>query len=225
MQIKTIQKEKPFYPVSAFRNKLFLYIITTFIVVTGIIITFGGIIIFFVSLDEDPSGDGFGKWLTDYSQELISWYLIISVILMLLAAILVIFYVRNIEYIIEETEVIVRKGIINKTIKHVPFRTITNVSSRYGIYDRIFGIGTCEIETAGKSGQQTGPEEKIEGIRNFREVRDVVLSELRKFRGQYATTTEVEQPTHYEEAIGDIVLQKEVLDELRKIKEILAKNR
>ncbi|MFX1286452.1 MAG: PH domain-containing protein [Promethearchaeota archaeon] len=223
MQLNRIQKEKPFYPVSAFRNKLFLYIITTFIVVTGIIIAFGGMIIFFVSLDDEPSSDGFGKWLTDYSQELISWYLIISVILMLLAAILVIYYVRNIEYIIEDTEVIVKKGIINKTIKHVPFRTITNVSSRYGIYDRLFGIGTCEIETAGKSGQQTGPEEKIEGIRNFREVRDVVLSELRRFRGQYATTTEVEHPTQYEEAIGDVALQKEVLEELRQIKEVLLK--
>lgn len=225
MQINKFQKEKPFYPVSAFRNKLFLYILTTFIAVTGIIITFGGIILFFVGLDDDPSGDGFGKWLTDYSQDLLSWYLTISVILMLLAAILVIFYVRNIEYIIEETEVIVKKGIINKTIKHVPFRTITNVSSRYGIYDRLFGIGTCEIETAGKSGQQTGPEEKIEGIRNFREVRDVVLTELRRFRGQYATTTEVDQPTHYEDSIGDIVLQKEVLDELRQIKEILSQKR
>ncbi|MHA2203841.1 MAG: PH domain-containing protein [Candidatus Hodarchaeales archaeon] len=225
MHINTIQKGKPFYPVSAFRNKLFLYIITTFIGITGIIFGFGGMILFFVNLDEDPSGDGFGRWLTNYSQDLISWYLLISVILMLLAAILAIFYVRNIEYILEDTEVIVRKGIINKTIKHVPFRTITNVSSRYGIYDRLFGIGTCEIETAGKSGQQTGPEEKIEGIRNFREVRDDVLSELRRFRGQYATTTEVEHPAQYEEAIGDIALQKEVLDELRQIKEILAKNR
>lgn len=223
MKIETIQKGKPFYPVSAFRNKLFLYIITTFTVITGAILTLGGIIVFFVSLDDEPSDDGFGRWLEASSQDLIFLYLIISVILMLLAAILVVFYVRNIEFIIEDTEVIVKKGIINRTVKHVPFRTITNVSSRYGIYDRLFGLGTCEIETAGKSGQQTGPEEKIEGIRNFRDVRDVVLRELRRFRGQYATTTELEQPPHYEESIGDLVIQKELLDELREIKEILSK--
>lgn len=219
MQLNRIQKEKPFYPVSAFRNKLFLYIITTFIVVTGIIIAFGGMIIFFVSLDEDPSSDGFGNWLTDYSQELISWYLIISVILMLLAAILVIYYVRNIEYIMEDTEVIVKKGIINKTIKHVPFRTITNVSSRYGIYDRLFGIGTCEIQTAGKSGAQAGPEEKIEGIKNFCEVRDVILTEIRKFRGQYATATELEPSPPPTPADS---FYKEMLVELREIKKLLA---
>ncbi|MFX0210092.1 MAG: hypothetical protein ACFFDT_29190, partial [Candidatus Hodarchaeota archaeon] len=91
--------------------------------------------------------------------------------------------------------------------------------------DRIFGIGTCEIETAGKSGQQTGPEEKIEGIRNFREVRDVILNELRRFRGQYATTTEIEQPIRYEESSGDIGFQRELLDELRQIKKVLTEDR
>ena len=213
-------KGEPFYPVSAFRNKLFLYIITTFVVVTGSILALGVIIDFFIRLDDDPTDDGFGRWLAAAAQDLIVWYLIISVISMLLAAILTIYYVRYIEYSIEETEVIVKKGIINRTIKHVPFRTITNVSSRYGIFDRIFGIGTCEIETAGKSGQQTGPEEKIEGIRNFREVRDVVLEELRKFRTQYATTTEPIQPV--EDSLGDLVYQREVLDELREIKKVLS---
>ena len=222
---KNIQKGEPFYPISAFRNKLFLYIITTFIVVTGAIIIFGGIITFFVSLDTETDDDGFGRWLEAAFPDLVTWYFIISIILMLLAAILVIYYVRNIEYILEDTEVIVKKGIINKTIKHVPFRTITNVSSRYGIYDRMFGIGTCEIETAGKSGQQTGPEEKIEGISNFREVRDVVLKELRQFRGQYATTTEVEHPIQYEESIGDSIFQREVLDELRQIRKVLSEDR
>ena len=222
---KSIQNGEPFYPISAFRNKLFLYIITTFIAVTGAIIILGGIISFFVGLDTDTSDDDFGRWLEAAFPDLVTWYFIISIILMLLAAILVIYYVRNIEYILEDTEVIVKKGIINKTIKHVPFRTITNVSSRYGIYDRMFGIGTCEIETAGKSGQQTGPEEKIEGIHNFREVRDVVLKELRRFRGQYATTTEVEQPIQYEESIGDSIFQREVLEELRQIRKVLSEDR
>ena len=225
MEVKRIQRGEPFYPISAFRNKLFLYIISTFIAITGAIITFGGIITFFVSLDTDTSDDDFGRWLSAAFPDLVAWYFFLSVILMLFAAILVVYYVRNIEYILEDTEVIVKKGLINKTIKHVPFRTITNVSSRYGIYDRMFGIGTCEIETAGKSGQQTGPEEKIEGISNFREVRDAVLNELRRFRGQYATTTEVEQPIRYEESSGDIVFQRELLDELRQIKKVLTEDR
>ncbi|MFX1507685.1 MAG: PH domain-containing protein [Promethearchaeota archaeon] len=225
MEIKSIQKGEPFYPISAFRNKLFLYIISTFIAITGAIITFGGIITFFSSLDTDTSNDDFGRWLSAAFPDLVVWYFFLSFVLMLLVAIMVVYYVRNIEFIIEDTEVIVKKGLINKTIKHVPFRTITNVSSRYGIYDRIFGIGTCEIETAGKSGQQTGPEEKIEGIRDFREVRDVILNELRRFRGQYATTTEVEQAIRYEESSGDIVFQRELLDELRQIKKVLTEDR
>lgn len=176
---------------------------------------------FLVGLDNDPSDDGFYEFLQTASSSLIMWYIIISFSLMFFITILTIYYVRNIEYLIEETEVIVKKGIINRTVKHVPFRTITNVSSRYGIFDRLFGIGTCEIETAGKSGQQTGPEEKIEGIRNFRVVRDIILNELRKLRGQYATTTEISQPTQAEDVLGDVGYQKEILDELQEIKKVL----
>ncbi|MHA2227210.1 MAG: PH domain-containing protein [Candidatus Hodarchaeales archaeon] len=220
-EINSIKKGKPFYPLSAFRNKLFLYIATTFVVVTTCIIAFGGMIAFFASLDSDPSGDDFGKWIFANASNILSWYLFVCIVLMVIAAVLVVFYVNYIEYIIEDTEVIVKKGIINRTIKHVPFRTITNVSSRYGIYDRLFGIGTCEIQTAGKSGQQSGPEEKIEGVRNFREVRDVILAEIRKFRGQYATTTELE-PLE-QEFPGDLQFQRELLTELKEIKEILSK--
>ncbi|NIO19455.1 MAG: PH domain-containing protein, partial [Candidatus Aenigmarchaeota archaeon] len=99
-------------------------------------------------------------------------------------------------------EIYVKKGLINITRKHVPFRTVTNISSRAGPFDRLFGIGTVEIETAGysgpKSGAFSGPEEKIEGIVFYEEVRDFILAELRKFRAPYTTTTEAFYP--HEEA-------------------------
>ncbi|UCE15027.1 MAG: PH domain-containing protein [Candidatus Heimdallarchaeota archaeon] len=218
-EINSYLKGEPFYPISAFRNKLFLYIVSAFVGITTGIVLFGGFIGFFANLDNDPESDAFGRWITTHLPELAAWYLLLSLVIMLLAAILVVAYVRRIEYIVDDTEIVVKKGIINRTIKHVPFRTITNVSSRYGIYDRLFGIGTCEIQTAGKSGTQTGPEEKIEGIKNFCEVRDVVLSEIRKFRGQYATTTELEPSPPPTPADG---FYKEMLVELREIKRLLA---
>ena len=110
------------------------------------------------------------------------------------------------------------------TKKHVPFRTITNISSRAGVIDRLFGIGNVEIQTAGFSGGpagQAGPEEKLEGIIAFEDLTLFVLGELRKFRDPYTTGTEVVFPR--DEAVPrlDGSLDNEILTAIRDIREIL----
>ena len=120
-------------------------------------------------------------------------------------------------------EIYVKKGILTITRKHVPFRTITNISSNAGVFDRLFRLGSVSIETAGYSGSnQTGPEEKLEGIRFYEEVRDFILNELRKFRTPYVTTTEpdkVEEPVPRGPGLDD-----EILITLREIRDLLKKN-
>ncbi|MGY5854381.1 MAG: PH domain-containing protein [Candidatus Thorarchaeota archaeon] len=135
------------------------------------------------------------------------------------------FYVRSIEYsVIAESgetmpEVYVRKGIVNITKKHVMFRVITYISSKAGPFDRLFGIGTVEIQTAGFSGgAQAGskPEEKIEGIPYFEGVRDFILRELRKFKTPYTTATEISLTEDQIEPSNEtIVLLREIRDLLR----------
>ncbi len=157
-------------------------------------------------------------------------------IIVLPALIAIPLYVRTFEYsVISESgnsmpEIYVRKGLINVTKKHVPFRTITNISSRAGPLDRIFGIGNVEIQTAGISGGMApGPEEKLEGIVFFEEVRDFVLQELRKFRAPYTVGTEVEaEPEVYPqfkrtESTGSI--NEEILTVLQEIRDILSRER
>ena len=137
-------------------------------------------------------------------------------------------YFRSFEYSVisasGETmpEVYVKKGLFNITKKHVPFRTITNIASRAGPLDRLFGIGTVEIETAGYSGpNQQGPEEKLEGLTFYEEVRDFILQELRRFRHPYATATEIIPGV--DEPIPDLPdsLDDEILKTLREIRDIL----
>jgi uncharacterized membrane protein YdbT with pleckstrin-like domain len=136
-------------------------------------------------------------------------------------------YFKSIEYSVKaetgETmpEIYVKQGIITVTRKHVPFRTITNISSRVGIFDRLFGIGSVHIETAGYSGShQAGPEVKLEGIVFYEEVRDFILNELRKFKAPYVTGTEVvprvEEPVPRTEGLDD-----EILITLREIRDLL----
>ncbi|MFW9847696.1 MAG: PH domain-containing protein [Candidatus Thorarchaeota archaeon] len=138
------------------------------------------------------------------------------------------FYFRNMEFSVISAsgesmpEVYVKKGLLNITKKHVPFRTITNIASRAGPFDRLFGIGCVEIETAGFSGaQKQGPEEKLEGLPYYEQLRDFILQELRKFRHPYATATEI--IPGLDEPVPDIPdsLDDEILQTLREIRDIL----
>lgn len=105
-------------------------------------------------------------------------------------------YCRSLHYEIHEDEVIVRVGVITRSVKHVPFRTVTNLEVRRGPFDRIFGLGTLKIQTAGMSGQQ-GAEESLEGLPNVQDVYERVAVALRRYRGALAAdaaSEDVEPP-------------------------------
>jgi hypothetical protein len=140
-------------------------------------------------------------------------------------------YVLKIEYsILAESgrampEIYVRKGVLTVTEKHVPFRTITSIFSKKGVFDRLFGIGSVEIQTAGMTGGsspggfQAKPEEKLEGLPYFNELRDFILRELRRFTGQYVTGTEVVTSQQEDTLAG--LGQGEILRTLQDMRDIL----
>jgi membrane protein YdbS with pleckstrin-like domain len=142
-------------------------------------------------------------------------------------------YVRRIRYSLRSEkgdpmpEIFVRKGLLNITEKHVPFRTITNLASRAGPLDRLFGIGNVEIHTAGFSGgTQPGggsPEEKLEGLLFYEELRDFILQELRRFTGTYVTGTEVVVPTDISRERDTGFVDSEMLVTLRQIRDVLTR--
>jgi uncharacterized membrane protein YdbT with pleckstrin-like domain len=102
-------------------------------------------------------------------------------------------YYRSLSYEVQDDEVIVHVGIWTKSVKHVPYRTVTNLTVNRDILDRwLFGLGALNIQTAGMSGT-TGAEEALVGLPNVQEVYEIVATELRRFRGSMApTAAEVE---------------------------------
>jgi len=211
------RENEKFYPEITFGLKIILTCITIMILITmGI-----GLLIGFIGYTSqfDTDMEFINWWNSDgiYLAQIYFFIMFLTIVIVLFVSI---YYTMTIEYQITNSEVIVKKGVLNKTVKHIPFRTITNVSSRYGPFDRIFRLGTCEIETAGKSGQQTGPEAKIEGIKNFLTIRDEILEEIRKFKGQYTTTTELDTQ---EKPVLEENFLKAILVELKEIKAVLSK--
>jgi len=225
--IESITSGKTFRPSKALRSKYWFTAIMVAMVTWFMVIGLVYGVSFLISLDEGWSHALFiSQWLN-----VVNYWTIVGELVWLIPALIGIpVYVNSIEYsVISETgeaspEIYVRKGIINITKKHVPFRTITNISSRAGVIDRLFGIGNVEIQTAGYSGGpggQSGPEEKLEGIKSYEALTRFVLGELRRFRDPYTTGTEVVFP--HEAAVPSIEgsLDDEILIALHDIREIL----
>ena len=129
--------------------------ILIFSLVSGLILIFAFSIGALISLDEPKSGFVFASIFA--SVGLFFW--IVSVLLSFP-------YFRSLRYEIHEDEVIVHVGIVTKSVKHVPFRTVTNIKINRGLLDRfVFNIGSLNIQTAGMSGS-TGAEESLVGLEN-----------------------------------------------------------
>jgi uncharacterized membrane protein YdbT with pleckstrin-like domain len=169
-------------------------------------------------------------WILQWLPTISMWIWIGHIVWLIPTLTGIVVYVRSIEYaVISESgeaspEIYVKKGVLNITRKHVPFRTITNIASKAGVFDRLFKIGTVEIQTAGYSGGpmgQGGPEEVIEGVKFYQELTQFILRELRRFRNPYTTGTEMVAPRDGPVQRSDSTLDDEILLALRDIKEIL----
>lgn len=219
---------KVFRPSKAFRNKNWTIEISLAVALWALFILGVLGVAYMVSTGENPDITDYGVWVNQWLRPILFGMWVFNLIWLIPALVLTPIYINSIEYsVISESgetmpEVYVKQGILNVTRKHVPFRTITNISSRAGIFDRLFGIGTVEIETAGYSGpSKQGPEQKLEGIVFYEEVRDFILRELRGFRGAYTLATEVVLP--HEEPIPRMEdsLDDEMLLTLREIRDLL----
>jgi uncharacterized membrane protein YdbT with pleckstrin-like domain len=126
-------------------------------------------------------------------------------------------YYRSLRYEVQDDEVVVNVGIWTKSVKHVPYRTVTNLQVKRDVVDRWLGIGTLNIQTAGMSGQ-TGAEERLVGLSGVQEVYESVAEELRRFRGGMAPT---QADVELEPAVAQPGGLDEILAEVRAIRRAL----
>ncbi len=203
--IEQVVSGRVFHPHNAFLYKKWLRV---FII---IVLIWTGFFVFY-ALSNDPVFVAdileLAKWTEVFY--ILGWetfnlfYWTISISVFAIWMIYTYIYVKRIDYSLASwegdvsPEIYVRKGIIQITQRHVPFRTITYVKTRRGVFDRLFGIGTIQIETAAKSSTAHGGggvialilerlmrggagAENIEGVKFHEELRDFILRELRGF--------------------------------------------
>jgi len=146
-----------------------------------------------------------------------------SFVPLLIAAVITLYWIpkfhSSINYVLEDDEIIVTKGVWWKTKSVVPYNRITNVNIYQGPISRHFGLGKLSIQTAGFSGVSSSghktAEAEIFGIENFEEIKDMVMNFVKGLKPR-AVEAEVEgKPSK------DINAQ--ILQELRKIRTALEK--
>jgi membrane protein YdbS with pleckstrin-like domain len=132
-------------------------------------------------------------------------------------ALLIPLYYRSIRYELRDDEIVVLKGVITRSVKVVPYRTVTNLVLDRGPVDRLLGLGTLKVETAGFSGQARS-EAILAGLRDYDAVQALVREELRRYRATSGATTTEGVPAveaEPEQVFGQL------LQEVREIKAIL----
>jgi putative membrane protein len=123
-------------------------------------------------------------------------------------------WIRNLEYIIREDRITIHKGILTKTKQNIPLRSVTDFALSRTIYDRVLGIGSIRIQTAGQSQTASGYEGCLTGLLDYESLHNELrekLSVLHPGSGPLTTEDSTREP-------GDNLLG-QILDELKKIRQ------
>ncbi len=90
-----------------------------------------------------------------------------------------ILWIRNLSYLIQEDRITIHKGILTKTHQNIPYRSVTDFILQRSLYDRILGIGSIRIQTAGQSQSATGYEGNMAGLVEYEKLHNQLREKLR----------------------------------------------
>lgn len=114
--------------------------------------------------------------------ELIAIGLVVAALLAIGYSVL---WVRLFGYELADKEVKIEKGVISKSYDSIPYSRIQNVGIERSLLERILGISTLQIHTAGHSGQGSGAEGNIPGVEkdSAEGVREAIMKKARDNEG------------------------------------------
>jgi membrane protein YdbS with pleckstrin-like domain len=87
-------------------------------------------------------------------------------------------YVRTLKYELCSEDLRAEGGVFWKRKKVIPFHKITNLNTLQGPFERRFGLGHLNVQTAGH-GASTSPEGKLIGLEEFDAIKEEVMAKVR----------------------------------------------
>jgi putative membrane protein len=126
-------------------------------------------------------------------------------------------YYRYLSCVLTERTVEFRKGYLFRMEKTILLEKIQDVTLREGPVLRALGLCRLDLETAGRSGNDTGAEAKLVGIVDARDFRDRIL----KQRDRLLTGEEEDLPVPEKKEKNLLKILGEIRDSVQKIEEII----
>ena len=149
----------------------------------------------------------------------ILWPIIIGIILVFWIIVfpIILLWIKNLSYIIEDERVTIYKGILSKMQQNIPYRAITDFMLHRSLYDRFLGIGSIRVQTAGQTQSPTGYEGNIAGLVNWQENLEELRSRVREYRAEISSASVKAKP----DELSQNELLTGILNELKQIKDEL----
>ncbi|MFC1855328.1 PH domain-containing protein [Thermodesulfobacteriota bacterium] len=140
-------------------------------------------------------------------------FAIIYPILMVLAAIPIVFFFFSIRYELDDQYITKSSGVLWKKRRSIPLEKITNIDVRQGPVERIFNYGKIWIFTPSTGASK--PEEKLEGVICAHDMRQTI-SQRSEAKKQHKAVDVKEEPAVQQ--TGEVVsLLTEIRDSLKLI--------
>jgi uncharacterized membrane protein YdbT with pleckstrin-like domain len=141
----------------------------------------------------------------------------VIILLWIISAPIIILWINNLGYYIDEDRITIHKGILSKIKQNVPYRAITDFQLHRSLYDRALGIGSIRIQTAGQRPSATGYEANLAGLVGWEELLEQLREKVKKLYPQALASTKESSGLTEKEILNG------VLEELREIRKLLAR--
>ena len=126
---------------------------------------------------------------------------------------LIYLWIKNLSYFIHDDRITIQSGIITKKEQNIPYRSITDFVLARGPFDRILGIGTIKIQTAGQSTSATGYEGSLSGLLDY----EPLHADLReKLKSLHPISESITTSESVKQSDDSILVQ--ILEELKEIR-------
>ena len=190
-----IKPDKKYYTAQL----LILSILSSLIIIGAIVIN---LIIYY---QEGPDSEGIKViWLICLGIISCMWIVSLPIIHL---------WIKNLSYFIHDDRITIQSGILTKKEQNIPYRSITDFVLARGPFDRILGIGTIKIQTAGQSTSATGYEGTLSGLLDYEPLHADLREKLKSLHPISGSTTTSESVKQ-----SDDSLLVQILDELKEIR-------
>ena len=125
-------------------------------------------------------------------------------------------YIKTLRYELSSDDLRLESGVFWKKRKVIPLHKVTNLSTLQGPFERRFGLGHVNVQTAGH-GASTSPEGKLIGLEDFDRIKEEVMKKVLIVRSEAMMTEDKPREGSQQE------LLKEMLEVLSRIEKNLQK--